>query len=78
MFAALIERTAPEFDNVFRKAEELFQRLEAVSEQFRDWVALGYMDIDKLAEEHLSFVADWEHNFKMIKVKGKEAERIPL
>ena len=78
MFAALIERTAPEFDNVFRKAEELFQRLEAVNEQFRDWVALGYMDIDKLAEEHLSVVADWEQNFKMIKIKGKEAERIPL
>ena len=78
LFLVLIERTASEFDNVYRKAEALFQRLEDVKEQFKYWVVLGYTDIEKLAEENLGSVADWERNFKMIKVKGREAEKLPL
>ena len=74
----LIERTASEFDAVYRKAEDLFRRLDEVKEQFRYWVVLGYTDIDKLAEENLANVADWEKNFKMIKLKGREAEKLPL
>ena len=77
LFAALIERTASEFDNVFKKAEMLFERLEAVKEEFKDWVVLGYVNADKLADENLMNVVDWEKNFKMIKVKGREAEKMP-
>ena len=77
LFAALIDRTASEFDNVFKKAEMLFERLEAVKEEFKDWVVLGYVNADKLADENLMNVVDWEKNFKMIKVKGREAEKMP-
>ena len=74
----LIDRTASEFDNVYRKAEALFKRLDDVKEQFKYWVVLGYTDVEKLAEENLSVVVDWERNFKMIKLKGREAEKLPL
>ena len=63
---------------MYRKAEDLFRRLDEVKEQFRYWVVLGYTDIDKLAEENLANVADWEKNFRMIKLKGREAEKLPL
>ena len=47
-------------------------------EQFKYWVVLGYADIEKLTEEYLENVVDWERNFKMIKLKGREAEKLPL
>ena len=78
LFSALIERTSSEFGSVYRKAEDLFRRLEDVKEQFKYWVVLGYFDIEKLAEENLKSVGDWELNFKMIKSKGREAEKLPL
>lgn len=78
LFVVLIERTASEFETVYRKAEKLFQQLEEVKEQFQYWVVLGCIDNEKLAEDNLRDMADWERNFKMIKLKGKEAEKLPL
>lgn len=38
---------------------------------------LGKTDLEKLIEKHLSSVQDWERNFKALKAKGKESERLP-
>lgn len=38
---------------------------------------LGQTDLEKLIEKHLSSVQDWERNFKALKAKGKESERLP-
>lgn len=33
--------------------------------------------MEALVEKHLSTVHDWEKNFKALKIKGKEVERLP-
>lgn len=33
--------------------------------------------MEALVEKHLLTVHDWERNFKALKIKGKEAERLP-
>jgi len=33
--------------------------------------------MEALVEKHLSTVHDWERNFKALKIKGKEVERLP-
>lgn len=38
---------------------------------------LGQVDLEKLVEKHLSSVQDWERNFKALKARGKESERLP-
>ncbi|MEQ2202449.1 Cytoplasmic dynein 2 heavy chain 1, partial [Xenoophorus captivus] len=41
------------------------------------WVVLGQVDLEKLVEKHLTSVQDWERNFKALKARGKESERLP-
>uniref|UniRef100_A0A7M5UV62 Cytoplasmic dynein 2 heavy chain 1 n=1 Tax=Clytia hemisphaerica TaxID=252671 RepID=A0A7M5UV62_9CNID len=78
MFQNIIQNNSHLFQTVYEKAESLFGRLAAVRTQFEDWVVLGCVDVDQLVEEKLHSVGDWELNIKMIKVKGKEAEKLPL
>uniref|UniRef100_A0A8C5PP60 Cytoplasmic dynein 2 heavy chain 1 n=1 Tax=Leptobrachium leishanense TaxID=445787 RepID=A0A8C5PP60_9ANUR len=77
IFSVMTERNANGFITVFSKAEDLFQRLSATMDQFKEWVVIGQVDIDSLMEKHLCNVSDWEKNFKALKVRGKEAERLP-
>lgn len=78
MFQSIIENNSKLFQTVYAKAEVLFSQLDGVKKQFEDWVALGYVGMDQLADDHLHTVADWELNIKMIKWKGKESEKLPL
>ncbi|XP_050986096.1 LOW QUALITY PROTEIN: cytoplasmic dynein 2 heavy chain 1 [Labeo rohita] len=77
IFTCMIERNASGFLTIFSKAEHLFSRLTHVLDKFKDWVVLGQVDVDVLVEKHLHSVQDWERNFKALKAKGKEAERLP-
>lgn len=77
IYPPLIERHASAFSTVFAKAEELFRRLASILDDFQDWIVLGVVDIDSMIEEHLVKTSDWEKNFKALKAKGKEAEKIP-
>lgn len=38
---------------------------------------MGQVDIEDLVEKNLKDVSDWERNFKMLKSKGREAEKLP-
>ncbi|KAF5921105.1 hypothetical protein HPG69_018505 [Diceros bicornis minor] len=42
-----------------------------------EWIVIGQVDMEALVEKHLSTVHDWEKNFKALKIKGKEVERLP-
>ncbi|XP_057206860.1 cytoplasmic dynein 2 heavy chain 1 isoform X3 [Triplophysa rosa] len=77
IFTCMIEQNASGFLTIFSKAEHLFCRLTHVMDKFKDWVVLGQVDVDVLVEKHLHSVQDWERNFKALKAKGKEAERLP-
>lgn len=43
----------------------------------KEWVVIGQVDMELLVKTHLSSKQDWEKNFKALKVRGKEAERLP-
>uniref|UniRef100_A0A7N9ATV1 Cytoplasmic dynein 2 heavy chain 1 n=1 Tax=Mastacembelus armatus TaxID=205130 RepID=A0A7N9ATV1_9TELE len=77
IFGIMIDRNASGFLTIFSKAEDLFSRLQAIQHKFKEWVVLGQMDLEKLVEKHLNTVQDWERNFKALKARGKESERLP-
>ncbi|KAF4008811.1 hypothetical protein G4228_000485 [Cervus hanglu yarkandensis] len=77
IFSIMIDRNASGFLTIFSKAEDLFRRLSAVLHQHEEWIVIGQVDMEALVEKHLSTVHDWEKNFKALKIKGKEVERLP-
>ncbi|NXA12552.1 DYHC2 protein, partial [Sapayoa aenigma] len=77
IFTVMTERNANGFLTAFSKAEDLFRRLTDVSDQFKEWIVIGQVDMECLVTTHLSSKQDWEKNFKALKVRGKEAERLP-
>jgi len=40
-------------------------------------VVLGSLDLEEFIEEHLKEQADWEKNFKALKIRGRDAEKLP-
>eukprot|EP01049_Picozoa_sp_SAG25_P002666 SAG25_NODE_143_length_14049_cov_6.050817_1_plen_2680_part_10 len=62
---------------VFKKAEKLFAKLQRAVSPFGDWVALGTVDLETFLEANLKTVSDWELNFKVLKQRGKELDRLP-
>ncbi|XP_026994578.2 cytoplasmic dynein 2 heavy chain 1 isoform X2 [Tachysurus fulvidraco] len=77
IFSAMIDNNSRAFITIYNNAEQLFSRLQQVQDTFREWVVLGQVDMEALVEKHLLMVQDWERNFKALKVKGKELERLP-
>ena len=59
------------------QAEQLFERLSQAKAKFVDWVVLGSIDLDSLVDQHCHQVPDWERNFKALKARGREAEKLP-
>ena len=59
------------------QAEQLFERLNQAKTKFINWVVLGSVDLDNLVDQHCHQVPDWERNFKALKARGREAEKLP-
>eukprot|EP00048_Salpingoeca_helianthica_P012918 m.191084 g.191084 ORF g.191084 m.191084 type:complete len:4245 (+) comp15437_c5_seq48:84-12818(+) len=76
IFAALMQRSARGYEVMYKKAEALFNRLGKAVAHFKDWVVLGMVDLDEMVSD-ISDVIDWEYNFRSIKQKGREAEKLP-
>ncbi|XP_025088458.1 cytoplasmic dynein 2 heavy chain 1-like isoform X3 [Pomacea canaliculata] len=77
IFPAMIDRNAEGFVTCYRKGAVLFKRLAAVVDQFRDWVVLGALDLEQFVAEHLVNLADWERNFRALKARGRDVEKLP-
>ncbi|VDN17047.1 unnamed protein product [Gongylonema pulchrum] len=76
-FAKMIERNASRFSSVFEKAEQLFEKLADIGSEFEDWVVLGQVDLEDLITTHFTRAADWENQIKLLKEKGRDAEKLP-
>ncbi|XP_074649972.1 cytoplasmic dynein 2 heavy chain 1-like [Tubulanus polymorphus] len=77
IFPAIIDRNADGFITCYKKADALFRRLADVLQKFEHWVVLGGLDVDAFVDEHLKELSDWERNFKALKVRGRDAEKLP-
>ncbi|KAG2385509.1 hypothetical protein C9374_003324 [Naegleria lovaniensis] len=63
---------------VYHKATLLFTRLAKVKKRFSEFVILGMVEneLEDIATDNLNETYHWEANFRMIKEKGKEIERL--
>ena len=43
----------------------------------QEWVVLGSYDLEEFVDEHLHTLSDWERNFKALKLRGRDAEKLP-
>ncbi|XP_069679211.1 cytoplasmic dynein 2 heavy chain 1 isoform X2 [Periplaneta americana] len=77
IFPTIIDRNAHRFGHLFVKAEELFGRLDAVKDRWLQWVALGSVDLDQLAEQYLHTSEDWDRNFRASKTWSQEIAKLP-
>lgn len=77
VFPYMIDKNAEGFSTIYTKAEELFKRLWKVKEQYEGWIVIGQVNIEKMVENHCKNYEDFERNFKLVKMKGKESEKLP-
>ena len=77
IFQSILFRHMDDIVQTFQASNELFLRLELGLEQFKEWVILGQVDIEELVEKYLQDVNDWEGNFRTLKMRGQEAEKLP-
>lgn len=76
IFRIIPNKNSESLHAVYAKAEELFARLDNMLNTFLPWTALGYFDLETYIEENFKDVKDWENNFKMLRVKRKELEKL--
>eukprot|EP00762_Andalucia_godoyi_P006467 ANDGO_02875.mRNA.1 Cytoplasmic dynein 2 heavy chain 1 len=77
LFSEIVDRNAGLLIKVYEKAESLFSKLERVSEPFGAFLVLTSVpDSLDFVVDNLSSVEDFEYNFKLIKQKGKDLEKL--
>lgn len=77
-FRPMIDRNAGGLLVVYRKAEELFARLQRVPAEFAEHVILGQVNIGQLVLNNVTEMGHFEENFKALKNKGRDAEKLPV
>ena len=78
VYARMSARNTESLVNVYRKAEELFSRVAAVVDLYQPWTVLGNIDdLDAYVDTHVTEVPHYDANFRMLKSKKKEAEKLP-
>jgi dynein heavy chain 2 len=77
IFQTIVERNAQGLMLCFLRSQDLFKELLRVTEMFKDYVVLGQVDIEDLVEKNLLDVEDWERNFKSLKLRARDAEKLP-
>jgi dynein heavy chain 2, cytosolic len=63
--------------NVYKKAEYLFTELKELCNSYKHWCVLGRVNIENLVEEKIKTIADFDYNFKALRQKRKDIEKIP-
>ncbi|KAF1768244.1 hypothetical protein GCK72_000056 [Caenorhabditis remanei] len=76
-YAQMIDRSMHLLPSVYDKAEQLMHKVETCDAIFVDWLVISQVDLEELIEENLKTAADWESQFKILKAKAREAERLP-
>ncbi|KAL8004079.1 putative AAA+ ATPase domain, dynein heavy chain region D6 P-loop domain-containing protein [Plasmopara halstedii] len=83
VFSAMCDANARNLVRVYETCETLFSRLEGLIKDYEHWGFLaqigagGTIDLDAMMEATLQEPVDWEINFKTIRTKRKESEKIP-
>lgn len=54
-----------------------FHLLLAKQESYKGWTVLGQVDLEAFVDTHISTAAGFEDNFKAVKARRKEADKLP-
>ena len=73
----MLDANAKSIKTVYVKAEQLFSSLEKVVDEYKQWTALGNIDIKTHIEAYFTEVQDWIDNFEMLRQKRKELKKLP-
>lgn len=78
VYKVMPERNAEAIAVVFQKADELFVKVQRLQNSFAPWLVVGLLPerVQELVDE-LSDPKDWDMNFKAIKAKRKDMDKIP-
>ena len=76
VYRAMSSHNTGSLVRVYKKAEALFAKLLELAAEYKPWTLLGAVDVDALIEEHVQDVEQYEANFKALRTKRKEAEKI--
>ena len=77
LFSQIIERNSKHFSNIYIETEKLLQRLRMVLSHYQPWIVFAAVNFQELLDNYCQTVASFEKCFKLIKVKGYEAGRMP-
>ena len=77
IFQTIVERNAPGLMQCFLRSQDLFKSLMSITDMFKDFVVLGQVDIEDLVEKNLRDVEDWDKNFRSLKLRARDAEKLP-
>jgi dynein heavy chain 2 len=70
-------KCSPQLVQVFSKAELLFDKLTALLKFNLGWIKIDQIDMDQFIDAHVKTVDEYIANFKMIRVKRKEIDKLP-
>ncbi|CAE8588828.1 unnamed protein product [Polarella glacialis] len=78
IYKAMPERNAEGIATVFQKADDLFVKVQKLQNSFSPWLVVGLMPerVQELVDE-LNDPKDWDLNFKAVKAKRKDLDKIP-
>uniref|UniRef100_A0A1A9WMF6 Dynein heavy chain, cytoplasmic n=1 Tax=Glossina brevipalpis TaxID=37001 RepID=A0A1A9WMF6_9MUSC len=76
LFKTMVENNRHYFGPLYKKAGELFDKLEDFKQLWLPWVALGCVDIEELCGIHLQTAKDWERNFRQCKHFAQKIAKI--
>ena len=77
IFASIPERNAAGLHSIYQQAEALFESLSATLRRYEPWMVLGTVDLESYTSERLVTVLDYEVNFRALKARKKESEKLP-
>lgn len=77
IFSSIFNRHNDEIVRCYENSTDLFKRLTRGIDEYRSWFVLSQLDFDDLLENHLNDVSDWEKNFRILKLKSQDVEKLP-
>ena len=70
-------RNSKRLVQVYFKAEILFDKLNDMLVRYNEWIQLGQIDLDQYIEANVKTSDEYSVNFKMLKSKRKDIDRLP-
>lgn len=72
----MVENNRQYLGPLYKRAGELFDKLDKFKQLWWSWVALGSVDIEELCGIHLQKAKDWDRNFHQCKHYGQKIAKI--